>query len=92
MVDQSTKRQAALTERLDVLHRTRSLLSSQTPSDSRGSRSEFEVSSEGAGTEAAMRALEEEISQLRSVLAAMNVRFVDVHDSDLDEPLPAYAE
>ena len=46
MVDQSTKRQAALTERLDVLHRTRSLLSSQTPSDSRGSRSEFEVSSE----------------------------------------------
>lgn len=90
MVDQSSKRQAALTERLDVLHRTRSLLSSQAPSgsESRGPRSE--VSSEGAGTEAAMRTLEEEISQLRSVLAAMNVRFVDIHDSD--EPLPAYAE
>lgn len=86
-VDQSSNHFAELTLRLETLQHARPVLPSQAPSESRLSRSE--VSSEG-GTEAAIRDLEAEISQLRAVLAAINARFIDGPDSD--ELLPAYAE
>ncbi|KAM5539190.1 hypothetical protein V8D89_007063 [Ganoderma adspersum] len=88
-VDRSSKHRAELAQRLETLQRTRSVLSSQAPSESRRSPSEVSREVQG-GTEAAMRDLEAEIARLRGILAAMNVPFVDGHDND--EPLPAYAE
>ncbi|KAM5539192.1 hypothetical protein V8D89_007065 [Ganoderma adspersum] len=86
--DCSSRRRAELTERLKALQRTRSVLSSQDPS----SPSRVDISSTGeARTEAAIRELESEMSQLRGVLTTLNARLADGHGGYL-EPLPEYVE
>ena len=84
----SLRRRAELAQRLESLQRTRSVLSSHAPS----SPSRTDISSTGeARTEAAIRELEAEMSQLRGVLTTLNARLADGHGRYL-EPLPEYVE
>lgn len=82
----SSKRRAELSQQLETLQRTRSVLSSQAPS----SRARSDVSS-GSGSGAAIRELEADIAQIRGVLAALNARLDEGCGGDA-ESLPAYTE
>nr|VWO99247.1 Siderophore exporter MmpL4 [Ganoderma boninense] len=87
--DWSLRRRAELTQRLEALQRTRSVLSSQAPS-SLLSRLETSTISE-TRTEVAIRELEAEMAQLRGVLSTLNARLAEGHGGHLD-PLPEYEE
>ncbi|PIL26793.1 hypothetical protein GSI_11129 [Ganoderma sinense ZZ0214-1] len=86
--DWPSRRRAELTQRLEALQRTRSVLSSHVPSST--SRLDTSSTSENR-TEAAIRELEAEMSQLRGVLSTLNARLADGHGGYLD-PLPEYEE
>ena len=87
-IDWSSRRRAELAQRLEALQRTRSVLSSHSPS----SPFRTDISSTGEDrTEAAIRELEAEMSQLRGVLTTLNARLADGHGGYL-EPLPEYVE
>ena len=83
--DRSSKHRAELTQRLETLQRTRSVLSSTT---NRASRSEAGAS-RGRTTETAIRDLEAEIADLRATLTALNARLGDDDEGSVDL-LPAY--